>query len=83
MYVDFKIIGWERVAISEDDADAVKALLESGEVETANELMDAIDGIYEGLIPETDEMVSLEQNKGWATIEMKEKGKEPIFKNGK
>lgn len=83
MYVDFKVTTWERVEISDNDIEAVKEMLESGEVETANELMEAIDGTYEGVIPEMDSMVSVEANGGWATIEMKEKGKDPIFVNGK
>jgi len=84
MYVDFKITCWERVTIPEEYKDEIQEKIKDGTIETANELIEYLEaGIYEGMVEETEETMTPEENGGCATIEMGEKGEGTFFGNAK
>jgi hypothetical protein len=90
MYVDFKIEAWERVTIPEEMEELIKEKLASKEIETSNELIEFLDEnsdghfAFEGVIDETEVSIKPENQDGYRTIEMSEKGREEvIFTNGK
>lgn len=85
MYVDFKITCWERVTIPEDRKEEIEGKIKDGTIETANDLVEYLDedGVYEGMVEETEATMTPEDNDGFSTIEMGEKGKGTFFGNAK
>lgn len=84
MHVDFKISTWERIEIPEGKESQVKKLIESGEIESANDLSEFLGGTSSERLMETDEQMTLEENGGYSTIEIHSGNLSitPIWKNG-
>jgi len=87
MDFDFKVTTWERVNVPEELEEAVLKAVESGRIETSNELCDwltnnghEVDIEYE-IIPEVEEAITVEENGGCSTIEVRVSG-EVVFHNG-
>ncbi len=82
MQVDFKITTWERVDVPEEHKEAIVKALESGEITTANDLIEFIESAtYEGIIDEVSEQMNITENDGQSTIEAIIEGK-TIWENG-
>jgi len=69
MHVDFKKTCWERVNIPKDKEEEVKVKLESGEITSADDLMNIFDGRADD-VDDTDEQMFPKENDGQPTIEM-------------
>jgi hypothetical protein len=89
MYVDFLIQTWERVWIPEEMETEVVEKVKSGEITQSSEIFD-LHQQYEGIaelslsqLIDTERTVSVEENKGWATIEIFDGEEEAVFRNGK
>ena len=82
MQVDFKITTWERVEIPQEYQDQVIEALKSGEVSTAEDLIQLLaEATYEGVIAETDEQMTPEDNGGCSTIDVLDEEGNTIWKN--
>jgi len=84
-HVDFKITTWERVTINDDQKDMVLAKLKSGEISSANDMVNDEIGHYEGKLDDVDEQMNPEENGGCSTIEFIEGelgNKTTIWENG-
>lgn len=80
--VDFKITAWERVIIPADKEKQVIAALKSGEINTANKLIEFLEEAnYCGVIAETETQLTVKENGGKSTIEVIDEEGETIFKN--
>ena len=84
MHVDFKITTWERVSVPEEREEEVKQKIESGEISSASELCDFLEGdAYSEKLFDVDEQMTPEENGGSSTIELyEETGKNPMWTNG-
>ena len=88
MHVDFKIEAWERVKIPENQEEAVLEALKTGKVQTSNDLVNFLadkgGADYDGMIPETEEQMCIEENDGQSTIQFypEHKGSDPSWENG-
>lgn len=82
MNVDFKITTWERVEIAPEDEAKVLDAIKSGEVSTANDLIEFVENAnYIGKIDETDEQMTPEDNGGCSTIEVLDDNGNTILTN--
>jgi len=77
--VDFKITNWERVEIPDDKLQEVIERIKNGTCTQASHLMDI--GSYEGVVEDTGEQMFVEENNGYATIDVFDENGEPIFDN--
>ena len=83
--VDFKVTVWERVSISDDKLNDVIERIRSGEITSSSDLFNVLDDdcTYEGIIDDTMEPLTPEENDNQSTIEaMTNKGK-TVFTNYK
>ena len=89
MYVDFLIQTWERVWVPEDMEPEVVEKVKNGEITNSNgifELHREYDDIPSPAVSQLTDLersVSLEENDGWATIEIYDNEEEAVFRNGK
>ena len=86
MNVDFKITAWERVSIPEGKEDEVLKLIKEGRIQTATDLIDHLDesmdsAIYEGIIDETVETMSIIENDNQATLDIIDDNGNSIYTN--
>lgn len=80
--IDFKVTAWERVTIDDDKLEEVIAKIKSGEISTANDLVEAYeDSYYEGVMAETTEQMTPEENDYQSTIEVLNDDSETVFTN--
>lgn len=85
MRVYFKVTAWESVGIADESLFAkVVSAIESGEIETAYELIEMYpdETTYEGAGPETMNQMSLNQNDYAPTIEVYNNEHNRVFDNG-
>ena len=83
--VDFKVTVWERVNIPDDKLNDVIERIRSGEISSSSDLFYVLDDdcTYEGIIDDTMEPLTPEENDNQSTIEaMTNKGK-TVFTNYK
>lgn len=82
-YVDFKITSWERVSIDDERLDEVLEKIKNGEIQTSNDLVYTLndDCSFEGVLYETEEQLSLQDNDGYSTIEIIQDGR-TLYGNG-
>lgn len=84
MHVDFKITAWERVDIPDEIKDEVMSMLDSGEISTANDIIEKFpeEAVYSGVIDGTGSQMTLTENGGVATIEFYDNPREdPTWTN--
>jgi len=85
-HVDFKVTDWERIEIPSGKEVEVKALLEKGEITSANDLYNLVGGCYKGHIDGlASEQLPIEENDYQPTIEMfddVDDSTETVFSNG-
>ena len=88
MEVDFKITTWERIVVPDEYKEIVVEKIKSGEIENGNQLYEFImqeeetDKNLEAFtLKETEDYLSLEQNLGYSTIDVRI-GEETIYENG-
>lgn len=83
MHIDFKLSVWERAEIPEGKEEIARKLIESGEVTTANQLFEKIEGCNCEYDTETEQYLSPSENENESTIELfEEDGQiEPTWKN--
>ena len=81
--VDFKVTVWERVTIDDDKLDDVIARIKDGTITTSNELFDCLGDncTYEGIIDDTMEEMTLQQNNYQSTVEVLNGEGETVFTN--
>ena len=77
--VDFKITNWERVEIPNDKLAIAIERIKNGTCTQASDLMDI--GSYEGVVEDTGEQMFVEENNGYATIDVFDENGEPVFDN--
>jgi hypothetical protein len=87
MHIDFKIITWERVEIPEEKEEEVLELLKQGKIQSSNDIFENIEEEWIGLsydvIAETEQQISIEENKGYSTIQAYgENDAVPVWQNG-
>ncbi len=80
MRVDFKITTWERVWVPKEQEADILAKLESGEITSAEDLLQHVDANCEKLF-EVEEQMTPKDNGGCATIEAVSAGVD-LFNNG-
>ena len=69
--IDFKITTWERVSVPTEHKDKVLEALNSGEIQTSNDLIEFIeDANFDGIMEETSEQLTVEDNGNQPTIEI-------------
>jgi len=73
MRVHFKVTAWESVSLDDDYKEEVLEKLKSGEIKSANGLVEFLDSkgsdpTYE-MIPESEQQLTIEENDGYSTIE--------------
>ena len=81
MYVDFKVTSWERVEIPEGKEAEFKALIESGEITSAEIMFQTDEDLYCEKLHDTDEQMIPEDNGGCSTIDVLDEDGETIWKN--
>jgi hypothetical protein len=80
--IDFKVTTWERMSIDDDKLDDVIAKIKSGEITSSNDLFDIDpDCFFEGIVDETTEQMTIEENDNQSTIEIINAEGETIFTN--
>lgn len=85
MRVYFKVTAWESVEIADDFMfKKVVAAIESGEIETADDLIEMYpeETNYEGIELETSNQMSLDENDYESTIEVYSDEHNKVFDNG-
>ena len=83
MNIEFKITSWERVIIPEELEEIVLERIKSGDITSSAELLEEFgDCTFDGVIDEVTEQMSVKQNNGYSTIEVKGDEYEDIWKNG-
>ena len=85
MRVYFKVTAWESVEIADETMFAkVVSAIESGEIETADELIEMYpeETTYEGIMSETIGQMSLNENDYAPTIEVYNNKRNIVFDNG-
>ena len=82
MYIDFKITTWERAIINNGDEKAILEGFKNGTIGTPDEFPNDADISYEKL-DDTDEYMSVDENDGFATVEIFNNNNEIIYTNGK
>jgi hypothetical protein len=82
-YVDFKITAWERVSIGDERLDEVLEKIKNGNIQTSTDLFYTLndDCSNEGILYETGEQLSLQDNDGYSTIEIIQDGR-TLYGNG-
>lgn len=91
MRVDFKIKGWEQMDhIPEKFKDKILEEFKSGRLESSNDLFQFIEqnldpdaAEYGGVLAETEEQMTVEENEGFSTIEIYDENENLIWANGK
>ena len=88
MQVDFKVTTWERINVPSEHEEKVIEKLQNGEIQNANDLSEYLEsldcwGVYDGILEETSEQMSVEENDGCSTIEAIDDGGIDIWKNSK
>ena len=73
MRVDFKVTAWESVTVQDEHKEEVLEKLRSGDIQTANDLIEFLDSQdsyndYE-ILTETVDQLTPQQNNGFSTIE--------------
>ena len=86
MYFDFKKTIWERIEVDPKHEERVLQEIKSGKITTGSDVYRFVDGEYfincEN-IDDTEEYMSVEENKGYSTIDVNDDEGETIWKNGK
>lgn len=84
-HVDFKITTWERVELPEDIEVEVIDAIKAGKIKSANDLFNQFqhDDLFCDNLLDSNEQISLEDNKGYSTIEIEDHNNKIIYKNGK
>lgn len=90
MTVDFKISIWERVKIPEGMEIEVLEKIKNGDIRTANDIF-TLSSEYEDVegrldynqLLDTEQTLSVSENDGYATLEVRDDEGEIIYKNGK
>lgn len=83
--VHFKVTVWEAVSISDDKLNEVIEEIKNGTIQNSNDLFDCFedDTYYEGIIDDTMETMTLEENNNQSTIEVLDNNGETICTNEK
>lgn len=85
MHVDFKITTWERVEVPPELEEVVTAKIKAGVITCSNDIWDILNGddCNCNIIDGTSEQMSLDENDGFATIEIfDDTEQDPLYKNG-
>jgi hypothetical protein len=70
-HIDFKITSWERVQVSDDKVEEIISKIKSGEISSSEDLIElTINSEYLGIIDDTTEQMTIEENDGQSTIEI-------------
>ena len=84
-YFDFKVTIWDRVTVPEEHEEAVSKAIQSGEINSVQDVFNFLDGSGEypehEFLYDTDQQVTLEDNAGFSTIEILDKDN-AIWQNG-
>ncbi len=82
MKVDFKETVWESIEVNDDVADQILEDIKSGKISSVADLYNEYgdDCLDSEVLLETSEQMTIEENEGNATIEVR-KGKETVYSN--
>ena len=81
MEFEFKITTWECVTVDEEQEEKVLQAIKEGKVNSASDIFNLVDDAYCEQLTETEEQMSVEENGGFATIEVREDG-DVVWGNG-
>jgi hypothetical protein len=81
-HIDFKITIWERVIIDDDKVPDLINRIKDGSVMSSSDLFEVFDDEchYEGILYDTSDQMTVEENDNQSTIEVYEKN-EMVFSN--
>lgn len=78
-HIDFKITIWERVTVDDDMVPDVIERIKNGSITCSNDLIDEGE-YYDGILYDSSEQMTVEENDNQSTIEVYEKN-EMVFSN--
>jgi len=83
MQIDFKITTWERISVPQELQEAVTKAIASEEITCADDLFEMFgdDCFNEGIIDDTSEQMTIEENDDNPTIEVLNDKGDTIFDN--
>lgn len=88
MQFDFKVTSWQRITVSREQEEKVLEAIKRGDINTASDIYNFL--ADEGdmnvdceNLPETETEMTIDDNNGYATIEVIGDEGESLFKNGK
>jgi len=83
MKIDFKETVWESIEVSDDVADQILEDIKSGKISSVADLYNEYgdDCLDSEFLTESTEQMTIEENEGNATIEVRIKGNETVYTN--